>query len=341
MEEHIQTRKLATIEEIIDIQPIEGADAIEVATVKGWKVVVAKKDSFKIGDPCIYIEIDSILDPENPDFTFMQLRHFRVKTIKLRGQISQGLVFPVTILPVNIEKEFHNPYKKGDDVTEVLKITKYEPNIPANLAGLMKGNFPIFLRKTDEERIQNLSSMYDVLKKHTYWETEKLDGSSFTCYLKDGEFGVCSRNIDLIETPDNSFWKAARALEIEEKMIKKWGKGNYCLQGELIGNGVQGNKYSFAAHTIRFYNIFDIDNQVYFDMQDFIENIREMGLNTVPILNEGEMTLPSSIEELVVHADGKSVLNVNAWREGLVLRNNDRTISFKIISNKFLLKNEE
>jgi len=334
-------RKLATIRKITSISPIEGADSIELAKIDGWQVVV-KKGEFKENDPCVYVEIDSILDPENPEFLFMQTRRFRVRTIKLRGQLSQGIAFPVGILPgIHLD----NTFKEGDDVTDLLKIIKYEPNIPANLSGKIKGYFPTFLRKTDEERIQNLSQAYENYRKSTYYVTEKLDGSSATFYLNNGSFGCCSRNIDLLEDDTNLFWKVARAMEIEKRMreLAEESKGahvNFAIQGELIGNGVQGNKYGLEANTVRFYNWFDIDMQQYAPMSIFSSYIKRLGFQTVPILDDF-FPLPPSIDELLKYAEGKSTLNNNTEREGLVLRNESRTISFKVISNKFLLKNEE
>jgi RNA ligase (TIGR02306 family) len=186
-------RKLASIRVISDIQPIEGADKIELAIVDGWKVVVAKEVGHKVGNMVVYCEIDSYL-PVRDEFEFLRkssykkmsdgTEGFRLKTIKLRGQVSQGLILPMSVV------EYTNvQFEVGMDVTNLLGIVKYEPPIPAELAGKVKGLFPSFIRKTDEERIQNLSSEYDELKNHTYYVTEKLDGSSATFYIKDGEFG--------------------------------------------------------------------------------------------------------------------------------------------------------
>ena len=239
-------RKLATIRQITDIRPIEGADMIELASVGGWNVVVAKNVGHKVGDMVVYCEIDSFL-PIKEEFEFLRKSSykkmgdqegFRLKTIKLRGQVSQGL-----ILPMSVFGEFGWTAYEGLDVTERLGIVKYEPPIPAELSGKVKGNFPSFIPKTDEERIQNLTKEYEEWKiqsKHQFYVTEKLDGSSATYYIKDGEFGVCSRNLELLETEGNTFWKVAREMDLENKM-KSLGK-NISLQGELIGEGIQGNR---------------------------------------------------------------------------------------------------
>lgn len=335
-------RKLATIQHIDNLSPIPGADFIEVATVKGWKLVV-KKGEYTIGDKAVYCEIDSLL-PIREEFEFLRKSSykkvgdqegFRLKTVKLKGQISQGLLLPISTLNGKIE----NPSNLsiGTEVTELLGIVKYDPPIPAELAGSAKGLFPSFLNKTDEERIQNLASEYENLKRETYYVTEKLDGSSATYYWKDGEFGVCSRNLELLRSESNSFWVVAKELELEEK-LSKLGK-NLCLQGELIGWGVQGNLYNLKGRNVYFFNAFDIDTQKYLTYTEFLELVKDLGLETVPIL-EKNFTLPDSLDELILLADGKSKLNNSKDREGLVLRNHERTVSFKAISNKFLIKSE-
>jgi len=258
---------------------------------------------------------------------------FRLKTIRLRGQLSQGLILPIHILP------FGEAFHEGQDVTEVLGIVKYEPPVPAELAGKVKGLFPSFLRKTDEERVQNLTSEYEEYRTsdHKFYVTEKLDGSSATFYLRNGEFGVCSRNLELLETEGNTFWKVARELNLENKM-KSLGK-NISIQAELIGESVQGNPYKIKGQTIRCFNLYNIDTQEYSSLTEFKDTVEMLGLETVPVLDTN-FKLPDTIDELLKFADSKSELNPNYDREGIVIRTLDRKISFKVISNKFLLKYE-
>jgi RNA ligase (TIGR02306 family) len=261
---------------------------------------------------------------------------FRLKTIRLRGQVSQGLILPIVVLNPLDTNIYITPFE-GLDVTEMLGIVKYEPPIPAELSGKVKGLFPSFIRKTDEERIQNLASEYEEMKKHTYYVTEKLDGSSATFYYNNGEFSVCSRNLELLETEGNTFWKVARELDLENK-LKEYGI-NLSIQGELIGESVQGNPYKIKGQTVRFFNLFDIDLQEYHSLSMFQLLMTDLGLETVPVLNT-HFHLPETIDELLLMADGKSELNPNFDREGVVIRSLDRKISFKVISNKFLLKYE-
>ena len=338
-------RKLATVRKISNIQPIEGADKIELATIDGWKVVVAKDVNHKVGDLIVYCEVDSFL-PIREEFEFLRKTSFkkmgdqegfRLKTIRLRGQISQGLIVPLDVLlkhGVSSDDVF-----EGLDVTGMLDIIKYEPPVPAELSGKVKGLFPSFIRKTDEERVQNLSSEYEKYRAKNklggkFYVTEKLDGSSATFYVKDEVFSVCSRNLELLETEGNTFWKVSRELDLENK-LRTLGF-NVCLQGELIGEGVQGNPYKIKGQTVRFFNGFNIDTQENIPFLEFVELTQKLGLKTVPIL-EFDFDLPNSIDNMLEYAESPSILNTNFSREGVVVRSYDRTISFKSISNQFLL----
>jgi RNA ligase (TIGR02306 family) len=331
-------RKLASVVKIVDIQPIPGADAIVVATVKGWKVVV-KVNEYKVGDLAVYYEIDSFL-PIRPQFEFLRKSSykrmgssegFRLKTIRLRGQISQGLLTPI---PEGIS----NP-REGDDLTEALDIVKYEPPIPAQLAGKIKGTFPSFIPKTDEIRIQNFESEvgFSPVGERAY-VTEKLDGTSFTCYFNNGVFGVCGRNWELSETSDNSLWRMANVLQLKEKMTKH-GK-NIALQGELIGAGINGNLYGLSDHKLFFFTGYDIDKgrRMFFDELEWV--LFGLQLQMVPLLEKYGFVIPNEsniVDYMLKYAEGKSVLNMEVDREGVVVRGLEREFSFKAISNTYLL----
>lgn len=332
-------RKLATIRRISDITPIDGADKIELVTVDGWKVVVAKDVGHKVGNLVVYCEIDSFL-PIREEFEFLRKSSykkmsdgkegFRLKTIRLRGQLSQGLILPISVL------DFGEMASEGQDVTERLGIVKYEAPIPAELSGKVKGLFPSFLRKTDEERVQNLASDYEELKEKKFYVTEKLDGTSATFYYKDGQFGVCSRNLELLESDENTYWKVARQLDIENKLASL--DFNISIQGELIGEGIQGNPYKIKGQTVKFFTGFDISTQRRIHFVKLVVILQKLGLDYVPVLNEQfNFELPDSIEDLLNLAEGKSALNPKTEREGIVVRTLDGEISFKAISNKFLL----
>jgi RNA ligase (TIGR02306 family) len=199
---------------------------------------------------------------------------------------------------------------------------------------MVKGNFPSFLKKTDEERVQNLTKEYTIYSLAKFYVTEKLDGSSVTYYVKDGVFGVCSRNLDLLEDENNSMWKFAVTTGLREKMV---GLGkNIAIQGEIIGEGIQGNPYKIIGQTVKVFNGFDIDKYDYLSLSELLDLTKVLEVKTVPILDLS-FTLPETIDELLLTAEGKSMLNIKTEREGVVIRSHDRKISFKAISNKFLL----
>ena len=326
-------RKLVSIETISDIQPIPNADNIVVATVKGWEVVV-KKGEFTVGEKAVYFEIDSWIPKEVAPFlcnpstakTYLGIEGARLRTIKLRGQLSQGLLLPILSL---VEKGYD--LSNVDNLDEILNIRKYEHVITNTTKA--KGSFPSFIIKTDEERVQNLN--YQNYINKLYYCTEKLNGSSMTVFLRNDEFGVCSRNVNLKEEDGSKFWHVANLYNLREK-LEKFGK-NIALQGELIGEGIQKNPYQLNGNDFYVFTLFDIDNfkkAPYNVMKDLC---CQMGLKTVPVLDL-EFRLPNERKKLIEFADGKSVLNQKTIREGIVCRTLDNDISFKVISNKFLLK---
>jgi RNA ligase (TIGR02306 family) len=363
-------RKLASIRVISDIRQIDGADNVELVIVDGWAIVVAKNQNHFVGELVVYCEIDSFL-PIREEFEFLRKSSYKkmgeqqgfvIRTRRLMGVLSQGLILPLSILNSKTDPEMVvgiskqpwgeqfqlGPYdnalllEPGVEVSNLLGIIKYDKPIPANLQGLVKGQFPSFLSKTDEERVQNLKDDYiDWRKKYlNFYITEKLDGSSATFYIKDGEFGVCSRNLDLLESEDNTYWKVAREMDIETKLRAL--NANVAIQGELIGEGIQGNPYKIKGQTVKFFSGFDIDKRSKINYSELALMIARMGCEMVPVLGFiiGS-SLPETIESLLLYAEGKSELNDKFEREGIVIRSTDSVISFKVISNKFLLKQKD
>lgn len=327
-------RKLVTIRKISELHPIPDADIIERAKIDGWNVVV-KKGEFRAGDLCVYGEIDSVFPAEDARFAFLEGK--RLKTKKMRGVVSQGIGFPLSILG-----EFS--VKEGDEVTEFLGVTKYEPPPPKSMEA--KGEFPWFIPKTDAERVQNLTLELAEQLGKTAFATEKLDGSSLTVFAQKSEngwnAGVCSRNLELKFEVENVFTSTVKRFSLLEK-LQDFCLANdrqIALQGELIGAGVQGNKYKLSQTEIRFFNIFDIDEQKYLPLQEFRQIIQNLNLETVPILDE-TVLLHDRIENYLEMAEGKSHLNDKTEREGIVFRTHDGNFSFKAISNRFLLKTND
>lgn len=327
-------RKLVTIRKIGGLFPIENADVIERAQIDGWNVVV-KKGEFTTDDLCVYGEIDSVFPADDARFSFLEGKRLRTK--KMRGVISQGIAFPVSMFG----EVFFNV---GDDVTELLNVKLYEPPLPKNSD--IVGGFPWFIPKTDAERVQNLIEELAVHKGETAFVTEKLDGSSITIFCRQIEneqmqTGVCSRNFELRRDGESNFVSTVKRLQVMEKLQAFCETENrmLALQGELIGASVQGNKYKLPETTIRFFNVFDIANQQNVAPSEFVNIIKKLELETVPIIND-EYVLHDSVETYLTEAEARSVLNPNTEREGLIYRTNDKSFMFKAISNKFLLKYE-
>ena len=368
-------RHLATIRKIKELRPIQNADRIEVAIIDGWECVVNKSDGFKVGNLVVYVEIDSVL-PDKPEFEFMRKYKFRVKTIKLRGQVSQGLVLPMSIL------NSHQPLPEtpeGSDVTDILGIKKYDPEAAQEKVWWQKlavqnkvvfpwwlkpfkrikfirnwwinkhktvDDFPYFIRKTDEERIQNMPNLFEQVKNGEIplSITEKMDGTSATYFLKDGKFGVCSRNKWLLKDDGSPYWQVANKYNIEQILRSLcYEKHNdlIVLQGEIIGRGIQGNKYHLTDFMFMPFNlIFNHHRVSHSEMESWLETT---SLTCVPEVKSG-FVIPDSweISDLVEHAKGRSLYRDGKEpREGIVCRNQWHNISFKVINPDFLLKEEE
>ncbi len=360
-------RKLVTVQRVIDKSPIEGADAIEKIKVLGWQLV-AKKNEFQVGDLCVYFEIDSFL-PVLPAFEFLRKSSFRksddgsegfrLRTIKLRGVVSQGLALPLTEIKTEnglgeIRQNTLYPsnnsgaveLSEGVELTHAFGVTKYEPPIPANLAGVAIGNTPGWIM-TDETRVQVLQDLLDAYAGTTCYVTEKLDGSSFTAFLdEEKNVHVCSRKLDLLrDAENNSMWKWVLANDVENKLRSLDFRA--CIQGEIFGEGIQGNPYHQRGQTVRFFNVLDMDKREALGFADFKRVLATLGFETVPVLDEN-FTLQNNIEHLVEMARGKSVLNDKQHREGFVIRPLHATldvrfdvphsrVSFKVINPDFLL----
>jgi RNA ligase (TIGR02306 family) len=339
----IKMRKMASIRVIDGIAPIEGADAIETAVIGGWKVVV-KKGEFVIGDLAVYLEIDSWVPTELAPFLskgkepreFNGVKGERLRTVKLRGQLSQGL-----LLNLDNALPFTNSFQDGDDVSEVLNIQKWERPMNAQLAGMARGNFPSVIPKTDQERVQNLVKEIASAGNMSFEVTEKLEGSSMTCYLIDGEFGVCSRNLDLKETADNTFWQVARELDIEAKMRVCGPNSDFAIQGELIGPGIQGNIYKLSKPEFYVYDVYDVMQGKYLNPADRLALIDRMELKHVPVYF-GSMSLTGmNLDKLLTMAEGKSCLSISQEREGIVFKQVDGGMTFKAISNRYLMSERD
>ncbi|WAC50547.1 RNA ligase (ATP) [Frigoribacterium sp. SL97] len=334
-----ESRKLATIETIESIREIEGADAIVCARIRGWDVVV-KRDEFQPGDDCLYIEVDALVPTEDPRFAFLAPRGLRtdqdgntghvLKTARLRGQYSQGLALPLAEFPEVVG---------ADDVTAVLGIVEWDPPLPAELNGEARGTFPSWIRKTDEERIQNKSEFLD--RPGRWGATEKVDGSSMTVWVRDGVDGIASRNYDLERTPGSAMWLTADDLGLHD-LLRSLGD-HAAVQGELFGPGIQGNplnqkQVSFLAFTL------------FVDGQEIPRGAWPQAVLdvAVPVY---DFVKPTTIDEALAQVEMlKSLVAPGRGAEGVVWRDLDSTTmdvrgqnaraSTKVLSRKYLLKHD-
>lgn len=343
-------RKLATIRKVSAVDSIPNADKIDVYTVDGWKVVDSK-GKYRVGEKVIFCEVDSwvptnvapfLTKPGHTPKEFEGVVGERLRTVKLRGQLSQGLLLKISDM---IETAgCWSQVTEGDDVSEWLGVVKWEKPIPANMAGIMRGNFPTKLQKTDQPRIQNLSRELEKwIAEDAVWEiTEKLDGTSSTFWLdEDGVFHVCSRNVDLVEDANNLYWQVAKKYCIEEK-LRMCGASLHgvAIQGEICGPGIQGNQYGLTEPTLYVFALFESQTGTYSDSDNRQAIVKALGLQHAPILGNSKFSDQTSIAELLQIAKGNSVLN-DSIREGLVFQKvDDASVSFKAINNDWLLANE-
>lgn len=354
-------RKLATIRTVESVNPIEGADRIEYITMKdlGWKVVVGKGE-VKVGDLIVYFEIDSALQCI-PIFDFLKDRCYkrwtnvdgavvdecyRIKTAKLRGIVSQGLVIPLSKFyagPASVH------YDDGDDMTGVLGVRHYDEIKEkfAPVSGVAKGAFPsAWIPKTDEERVQNLMWMFsDPECAETEYEvTEKVDGSSLTVAYSpsmrpENPFFVCSRNQEL-EYDQNTKWCVALARDgVLDKLIRFYNETGfeYAFQGELVGPGFNGNRDAYPEQHWKIFKVWDVKNQKYLTPETRQSVCARIGLEHVNVLKCGWKAFKSldTLDKMLEFAKGKTALGHE--REGVVFKSMDGNYSFKCINNKYLL----
>lgn len=340
-------RKLVTLRKISEIRPIPDADAIELVIVDGWQCVAQKSMNYKVGDYVFYFEIDSFLPFSKPEFEFLRpkdgritvfngVEGHRLRTIKLRKQLSQGLLVPATdYILANFYDVATNPDK---DYSEYWGVQLYEKPLPAQLAGTVRSTFPSFIHKTDQERVQNMFSTLERRKEKNPGElfevTVKLDGSSMTVYRRDDDYGVCSRNLSLKEDDNNTFWRVAKQEGLIE-FLENTGR-NIALQGELMGEGVQGNPENLIGNNFFLFDIFDIDKGKYLNAHERHELIAGSGIKHVPVGSVRTLDDFATVDDYLKYAEGPSLRA--KVREGVVFKSiTDPDFSFKAISNAFLL----
>lgn len=353
-------KNLATVQKVLNVEPIEGADKIEKVTVLGWQVVT-KKNEFKIGDLATYVSIDTVM-PEKPEYEFLSKQKYRIKSIRLRGQLSQGLILP---LP-------SGNFKEGDDVTDIIGVKKYEkpdnnpiidkPRMPKvwykKWIYLFKFNvlykaFP-FLRKkerspfpthllsmTDENRIQNMPQLLEAYRGKEFYVNYKLDGSSISIIhnkvFGKSKFRICSRRFELHDKR-NDWYKVFIECNFKDeilKLVKTFNTNDIMVQGEAIGK-FNGNHHNLQGNQIRLFNIFVNGEKL--NQASFMNTVLALNIPHCPLYKK--VILNHSMEEILKMSEIKDVLNPNVEVEGLVWRSIDGNVSFKVINNNYLMKYE-
>jgi len=332
--------KLASIETISAVAPHSNADRLELATVLGWQTIV-KRGEFKVGDRVVLVVIDTILpDAEWSEFLKDGDKPIRLKTIRLRGEWSQGLVLPLSVLP-----EHMRTWQIGADVGGELGIKKYEKEIPAQLSGTALGAFPTYVvSKTDEDNaLSNLDLVQHVLSLGPVCVTQKLDGSSMTVIVEFKDLAphvrVCSRNLELADTDGNSFWRVARKLDFSDLAFAaaRINSQPIVLQGELMGPGIQGNQLGLMEPELYLFQVRDHGSWMTPNGVKMIAQL--VGCKSVPVIDHHWKD--ASLHQLMMLADNQTLPNGKP-AEGIVVRpfytpasGTGRPLGFKIINRNY------
>ena len=333
-------RSLVTIQRVKRISPIPDSDFLETAHIMGWQCVV-KKDEFQEGDLGVYFEVDSFL-PEEPRYEFLRGssyrdneyngKGFRIRTVRMRGQLSQGLLLPYSQFP---ELEGCN---EGEDVTENLQVKKWYIPETSTPGGVIIGERPFGIPASDEIRIQSALELLEQLQDKPYYITTKMDGTSGIVYYIDGKIGCCSRNKAIQDDENALYWTPVYKYGLKEKLAAL-GK-NLVLTGEICGPGIQKNKLRLPTVEWYVFDVKDWDSGRYIAYDQACEICVTLGLSVVPLEERGEH-FSYSLETLLEKAKGKYPSGLD--KEGIVVRDAlfPKTISFKVLNNDALLKEKE
>lgn len=347
---------------VLSISPIDGADRIqktEVICGKGGKWTGVTTKDVQVGNLVVVFLPDAVL-PQIDVFSFMEKHHWRVKMCKLKGCPSEVLIMPMKELNTKIEFELSYldagdieqnkitpmPIQGYDlpcgvDVTNQLRVRKYEKEIPAQISGQIYGAFPSFIPKTDEPNFQSVPEFRDALVGKEFYASEKYDGSSLTIYHKDGHIGVCSRNWEMKEDYNMAGWQIVKRYNLKEKLPPL---GNIALQMEMIGPGIQGNPLKVKQVEVRVFDVYDIDKGRYLGLVDMECVLKQLEMPMVKIVLQShfpEVYANYSDDELREMAKGSyfdGVYSTGIIREGIVIRPENtimvdgKRLSFKVIN---------
>lgn len=337
-------RRLAHIEYVHHVTLIEGADKIELAHILGWQCAV-NKGQFNVGDLGVYFEIDSFL-PIDERYDFLKTKcyknspilgeGYKIRTIKMKGELSQGLLFPLSAFP-EIPEDLHKP---GTDVTDILKIQKWEIEERGSTQGTIIGELPGFMHKTHEERIQNVPDIIDSYQGAIYYITTKMDGTSCSIGIdENNDFYVCGHNYQYADDGKSSFYEWVKSKNLPHKLNNLkylYNHKSIVLQGEFCGGGIQKNPLKLK--NLNWY-IFTVDVDGLRATLEMAQEIaHKLELDFVPVEETGRHLKSKypDVESLLKRAEGK--YDSGEVKEGIVVRTYDGELSFKAINNEYLLK---
>ena len=345
-------RKLASIQRIWKIEPIEGADRIELAHILGWQCVV-NKGQFREMDLAVYFEVDSFL-PIAPEFEFLRASSyrktdimgegFRLRTMKFRGQISQGLLLPVSAFPaIPADADL------GTDVTEILGVKKWEIEERITTGGTMIGTLPYDIPHTDETRVQAEPDLIQAFAGLEYYISTKMDGSSHSVGIDENGFHVTGHNYEYKDDGNSPFYELVKSMDLQAKMEAFATANNlstFTIQGELCAPGIQKNRLKLTKPAWYVFTIRENGKRV--GLTRMLEVCEKLQLESVPIEEIGT-DLPvkyPTVEALLERADGN--YPKGGKKEGIVIRPTEPVycelvsgaLSMKVVSNKYLLKND-
>lgn len=365
-------RDLAYIAKIDNLAPILEKDRIELATVAGWNVIVEKGKYF-VGELVVYCEYDTILPANNPHFEFLRKRcysslynGFRIQNMKMAGVFSQGIVFPLSILPPENKKG--SVYKEGLSVTDILGIQKYDPEAKIELNSVKKnskflkfflknkyfrqiwkklntkpkGEYPETVKKSDEINIQKIFEEFkENYNTEKFYVSEKIEGQASTFLLQKNKYRFFSHNIEVTKAGNTNWERISKNENLEKKLraYKKKHKIELAIQGEIVGPGIQKNIYGLGGLQLFVYKITDVKTGKAFNFYKMAEIAREMLLPIVPVLTT-KKTLEefSSVDEILAYSNGESILRKGVKREGVVFRSmENQSIGFKVKSPEYLM----
>lgn len=349
----MDTVNLAYVARVLQLLPIPGKDLIELAVIKGWKCIV-KKGEFAVGDLAIYLAIGSVPDFEDPNFAFLKQKNLtRIKTIKMGGVISQGLLGPLTWLTARGMVDV-SELKEGDDVATAMGVTKYIPPeesgqyVPTADNAKKRDPFPDYVPKTDATRLQHAPDYYfEAIAGKDIVITRKEDGCSATFICYQNQFMICGRNYvwDTVDSSCAHYFNIAAQYGLAEGMPAL--NRNLAIQGEICGPKINGNRLKLSQNRLSVFDIFDIDKQQYLSYDEMCAVCTTLGLTTVPLLYRGPAT--EAVSSLTVDAflqlSDNTLYGPGIPAEGIVVKVDPvleedvgGRVVFKVISNKYLIK---